>query len=301
MSIIIGGKQCDNKECFKKAIEEPNECAPYLGSKVCLSKKTLLLAANVANISIKPFTEPSIGDPDEDNTREKLHIWKQIAPAYDNEQINILNHYKIKDILGSDTITREQSLFKIAGPTDSTWLSNDDIDDTMKQWSIVFKDFLPLSFNMIDFMEYNSSLKNVLIPYEYSQNKYRTIATVINTDKFIGGKGGKHWTALFIDMRDTKEFTVEFFNSTGGIPDKSIRDWETMAIDSIRSIGATDNVKIVNAIGRQHQRSNSECGVYSLYYIYSRLINVAPRYFMENTIRDDEMRAFRKKIFRPKK
>ena len=54
---------------------------------------------------------------------------------------------------------------------------------------------------------------------------------------------------------------------------------------------------IVNT--RQHQRLDTECGVYSLYFIISRLEGKSCEFINNKIIRDKEMNSYRKKFFRP--
>ena len=48
----------------------------------------------------------------------------------------------------------------------------------------------------------------------------------------------------------------------------------------------------------KHQRGNNECGVYSLYFITSRLQGKSCDYLNKKIIKDPEMNKFRKKFFR---
>jgi len=47
----------------------------------------------------------------------------------------------------------------------------------------------------------------------------------------------------------------------------------------------------------RHQRGDTECGVYSLYYIRQRLEGTPARWFATDTVPDDAMIKFRKHLF----
>jgi hypothetical protein len=48
---------------------------------------------------------------------------------------------------------------------------------------------------------------------------------------------------------------------------------------------------------KEHQRKNTECGIYSIYFITSLLENKDPEYFVNERITDDEMFSLRDKFF----
>ena len=47
----------------------------------------------------------------------------------------------------------------------------------------------------------------------------------------------------------------------------------------------------------RHQKSKSECGVYSLFYIWARVHNIPPEQFSKNAIPDKLMFEFRQHLF----
>ena len=57
--------------------------------------------------------------------------------------------------------------------------------------------------------------------------------------------------------------------------------------------------KKINTI--EHQKKDSECGVYSLNYIISRLHGRTFEDITENIVRDNIMNSNRQKYFRPRK
>ena len=194
--------------------------------------------------------------------------------------------------------------FKVPGPRNSLkLLSNYDIDGTLKKWQKIFPDFYHCPFAMMDFAKTNDALETVSIPKIIEQGKYKNFGCIVNTD--ISSGPGKHWVAVFVhhphDLPD-EEWTIEYFNSAGRPPTKQIIAWQEKTKNELRdykfAIHKNTKVKTVAVTDVIHQESRSECGLYTLYYIRSRLDGV-PYTFFENTIiPDNVMTAFRKHIFR---
>lgn len=223
--------------------------------------------------------------------REKKILQAAASKLNCDDERCIIKSSEFSRVAGKDIAKHElETNFKIEGPTDTSLLNNYNIDKTLQQWAKKFSDnvnkFYAYNFNMKDFKRQNDTLATVKIQDLYA-NGFRTLACVINSDVYSGR--GKHWMALFGDMRGTK-WSVEFFNSSGNEPVKEFADWlidTKEAMDEIISkhnIGAT--AEIIKCTGLEHQKSKTECGVYSLYYIWARLNGIPAQYFKENEIKD---------------
>jgi hypothetical protein len=166
----------------------------------------------------------------------------------------------------------------------------------------------------------------------HSQNVKRPadcFGCVLNTD--VSSGPGKHWVAVFVDCRPSlgNPWTVEYFNSTGNAPCKDVIKWmeETRtALESYRKLccvsgtasdavhsGVPDSItgsKIdpntadlrkviaVPVSSISHQKSQTECGLYSLYFIRKRLVGTPYTFFQDYKIPDRQMIEFRKYVFR---
>jgi hypothetical protein len=202
--------------------------------------------------------------------------------------------------------------FKIAGPTDDKLLSNFDIDSLMKSWQLKWKCFFPYNFNMRDFNRNSykdgrvvhdvpDTLETIKFVDLYDQG-FRCAGCVINTDKYDGP--GKHWMALFVDMRGTSA-SIEFFNSSGNslresdefyrwlVKTKEQLDFLCSKIPAEK--GKKPSIYHVSTI--RHQKSKTECGVYSLFYIWARLNKTPIDYFLTKKIPDQFMFNFRQLLF----
>ncbi len=179
-----------------------------------------------------------------------------------------------------------------------------DIINVLGYFALVYNNFFNALYILSDVFDYNNimrniDLNNVLAGKEkcfvrnlqsYKMEKCNTLGCIINTDIHTGP--GIHWMALFVDMRNNRN-TVEFFNSSGNPPRKTI--YELM-----NKLARQINGNVVIATKRRHQEEDLECGVYSLFFIKSRLDGTDIKKFdgeNEIRIRDDEMEEFRKYIF----
>lgn len=204
----------------------------------------------------------------------------------------------IKDVLARD--------FKIGGPVDITLMSNINIDDaTLNQWMNSFKEFFNFGFTMSDFtikpargsVETDRSgnglgRSNII---DVIDSGYKTAGSVLNTDLHAGA--GKHWMAMFIDARDPLKITIEFFNSSGNMPQKNFKEWMSAAATLLKEkFPAPAEIREVIVSKIMHQHSRTECGVYALYYIWARL-NGIPYTAFSHRVPDELMFEFRQHLF----
>ncbi len=219
---------------------------------------------------------------------------------------------KLASKIGEEQVRREIiTNLKVVGPTDSKLLSNINIDATLKQWSLLKPQFFPFSFNMRNYASYSYQAGRILpqpdtlatIQFTDLYNgtfgtKYNCCGCVINSDTYQGD--GKHWMAFFADTRGP-EWTVEFFNSSGNAPAPEWINWLEKTKNAMELIIAgekrNNSVRIVKASSVRQQSSKSECGVYSLFYIWARIHDVPCEYFTTNRIPDQLMFEFRQHLF----
>jgi len=179
------------------------------------------------------------------------------------------------------------------------WLSSVDITKVMKQYESAFPFFEFLGPSPIDFDKTpkgepscvyeelcNFDIKKYLDP----NNKKTKIGIIFNTDPHY--LSGSHWISLFINI---KQQFIFFFDSTGDAPSKEINKFAKRIIKQGEDIGL--NLKyIVN--NKQHQKSNTECGIYSLFMIANLLKETkTPNDFLTTIFTDKEMTTFRQIFF----
>ena len=219
-----------------------------------------------------------------------------------NTESCVIKSQEISGVLGREHTDKIiATRFKPAGPANSTaWLNNDNIDHTIHQWSKIYPKFLHIPFQMIDFDKNETHLAQVNLVDEY-QRGMRRMGCVINTDKSTGS--GIHWFCIYIDMTDDKKWTLEYFDSAGDYPKKSVHEWLNNQRALLSAAHAGQAIEVVDVTrSNQLQRSTTECGVFSLWYILSRLNGIPYSYFSQPNATDDKMMyKFREFLFRLEK
>jgi len=204
-----------------------------------------------------------------------------------------------------------------ANPTE--WLTNFDIEKVMKQYEISNPEFKFIGPTTIDFDTRPESWGGKCVLEDlcnfdlarFIRAKRTKIGIVLNLDKHY--QGGSHWVSLYIDIHNKIIF---FFDSADNpIPlevyKKTIRsDGGGMKplVNRIIEQGEKQGIhfKFYTNQGNQHQKSNTECGVYSLFFLITMLTGKNPymkgimpmtgriRLFMKKKIPDKMMIECRK-------
>jgi hypothetical protein len=120
------------------------------------------------------------------------------------------------------------------------------------------------------------------------ENK-RHFSIICNTDFSRGG--GKHWFCIFITASESaSEFCIEIFDSQrrSDRVEREFLDFVTAIAKRLKS-----KCNILYTSDGQHQRGDTECGVYSLYYIKQRLDGVTSDRVTEKRIQDELMIQYR--------
>jgi hypothetical protein len=186
---------------------------------------------------------------------------------------------------------------KKEGPRDSTaLLSNFDIDETIEQWRREYPDMHHIPYAMIDFAtaDHGRGLDAADIS-KAAADGVKSVACVLNTDVSTGP--GKHWVCIHCDLA-SRPCTLEYFNSAGNPTPPQVLDWLEKQKALLREAGIPADVVGVTDV--RHQDSRTECGIYVLYYLRSRIVGIPLKHFFGARISDDSMTEFRKLLFRNK-
>ena len=179
------------------------------------------------------------------------------------------------------------------------WLSSVDIMNVMKQYEKAYKCFDFIGPTPIDFDKKRlygecvwDELCNFSLKDQIKQGKTK-IGIIFNTDPH--DKPGQHWISMFINIKKKKIF---FFDSTGdGAPSEV-----TKLIDKIKEQGQKLNPKLIFKVdsseGVEHQYGNTECGIYSLFFIVHMLEDkLTDHYLKTHILKDEYTNKFRKIYF----
>ena len=204
-------------------------------------------------------------------------------------------------VISVDTFAPEAPISWTRDPDE--WLTSEDIENVMRQYEDKFPTFEFLGPSPSD---YNApKLAGVCVWEElchFSLKKYMDLGTnkigvIFNTDPHT--EDGSHWVSLFININpknNLKNNYIFFFDSTGDRPQKEIRDFIKMVMQQGRALGMQfkyyENRK-------QHQKHNTECGMYALFMIVNLIEETrTPEEFMRGErIPDSQMLEFRKEYF----
>jgi hypothetical protein len=290
---------------------KPNECSWEKFRKnddvsVCSSPEVITKMVDFLNHLGEKINIKDLGDI---QTKVKIVEKLKEKTGCASESCSIQNE-KFKNFASPFVVERElKKNFKTKGPSNSTaWLSNFDIDDVLGEIKKNYSDqkFWNVPFQMRDFAKTapapgeceqvkNMNLESFNICKRYNEG-YRTFGVVINTDYSTGG--GIHWFALFVDMRKDDNWTIEYFNSSGSEPLTEISAWMKKTRLLLESKFPGKSITEIIASQEEHQKDDHSCGVYSLYYIISRLSRVPYKFFQTNKIQDTSMHKYRNFLFR---
>ena len=177
------------------------------------------------------------------------------------------------------------------------WLSSVDIEKVMKQYEISYPNFAFIGPSPIDFdtiVMHGECVWEEICKFdlkEYLKEGKTKIGFVFNTDPHY--KDGSHWIAMFIDVKKNYIF---YFDSNGDKAPKEIVNLENRIAEQGKELGIILEIK--GNYPKEHQLSDTECGMYVLYFIIELLTDRKEvDYFKRSTIRDHNMELLRDKYF----
>ena len=185
------------------------------------------------------------------------------------------------------------------------WLSSTDITSVMKRYEREHPDFEFLGPAPIDFDSADDSGPGCVwdeickfnIDDCLKRGKYR-IGFIFNTDPHY--KNGSHWIAMFVNMTPGEENYIYYFDSNGDKCPKQIIALRRRIVAQGKDTETAAPIVFTNRdnAGTQHQQTDTECGMYCLYFITSLLTDrLPPDYFGKTIVRDRVVERHRKIFF----
>lgn len=306
---------------LRKAVPAPQVlgCAPNArkkGQKTCLDKRSLDLV----------FRE-NFGDLEaDDDTKLRLLRDKNKPKCGEKEWCWTKNKYIV-----------EQRYVPKGPHKGNKWLNTNNIDETMKQYEKRFDDFkyigsFPIDFEVLNKIEVKEGFEPLEIckPLREILGNKKRIGIVLNLD-FHNGPG-THWVAMFLDfskdpyksivppsaknavpipptgqkltagdvhIRDNSNASIEYFDSVGDDYKSVPKEVVKFAKRIQREAAEMDRIAAFWFNGVQHQRGDSECGVYSCTFLLRRLHGMNVQDCSRYVIDDDEVNTMRELLFRP--
>lgn len=214
-----------------------------------------------------------------------------------NDEICLINKSNLSE---NDKQKLLKDYFRPKAPSEwlndpDMWLTNKDIENVMKQYEEAYPNFKFLGAVPIDFSApdpYNKLETKCIVDTfchvnlkSLKKDKKTIAAAVFNLDPHF--KGGSHWVSLVILLGKG----VYYFDSYGIQPPLQISRF-------MRSLTLQDSSLELGCCGRRFQYSNTECGMYSLYFIIRMIMGDSFKDFCKRAIDDKWMLLFRKYLFR---
>lgn len=179
------------------------------------------------------------------------------------------------------------------------WLSTSDIKDVMKQYERKYPSFLFMGPVPVDCPgEITCSLSGLDVGLLVERLGKTKLGVIYNLDRH--DEPGSHWVATYFDF---KKGNIIYFDSVGLPPPKLILDFLHKMKKSCEkyyrdTLGINKDVDIyINET--RFQFGNSECGIFSMYFIISNLKGVGITELSNETTNDEAMNELRKKYYRP--
>ena len=177
------------------------------------------------------------------------------------------------------------------------WLTSSDIEKVMKQYEKAYKCFSFLGPSPIDFDTkkiYGECVWEKLCHFNLKEQLARgktKFGVVFNLDPHY--LDGSHWVSLFINV---KKKMIFYFDSVGTkIPPRIMR-----FVNTVKSQGQSMGIDFTfdQNYPVEHQYGDTECGIYSIFFIVHMLEDkINGEYLKTHILRDKYMEKFRKVYF----
>ena len=156
----------------------------------------------------------------------------------------------------------------------NTWLNTSQLNLILEQLQNKYNDFKSYGALPMDFEKRNSNscitgdLCNIDLQGHFNEKIYK-IGIIFNLDDH--DEPGSHWTSMYIELEPCcrESPSMYYFDSVGSKPPKEIYDLVDKLQKQHHSIKGNTIDFIYNDI--QHQRGNTECGVYCLHFLETML------------------------------
>jgi hypothetical protein len=180
------------------------------------------------------------------------------------------------------------------------WLTSTDINKVMKQYEKAYKCFDFIGPSPIDFDKRRAhgvcvwdELCNFSLDQQIKRGKTK-IGIILNTDPH--DQPGEHWISMFINIKTRRIF---FFDSAGDTAPDEVK----VFVKRVQEQGTLLNMEMEYDENHptEHQYGDTECGIYSLFFIvYMLRDKLTSKYLKTHVLKDKYMEQFRKVFFNEK-
>jgi hypothetical protein len=301
----------NNKNTTKRNLPKNNKlnCNPSIRGGVVRGS---CLPVELLNILKKSYND---NNPDNKITSDKPRkIWndlkKRLTTCVSEDcWLNVISDEKYREKIEKYLFV-PRPLQPVEWSTDpNSWLSNFDIDNVLTEYEKSYTQFKAIKTATIDFdkicyVEDLCKLKSKYQLVNLIKSGKTKIGVVFNLDKMK--EEGSHWVSLFLDLQDNFIF---YFDSNGDKIPKEIKAFIERIKEFSSQLENPIELQEYNNYKVQHQFENSECGMYSLFFIITMLTNKMNnipfksleekiQLFREPRIPDNYVNEFRKIYFK---
>lgn len=242
------------------------KCGPHLefDNGSCIPLNLLIDMAEAYNKynknkkdQITLYEDIEIIEPD----NYKIYLLSQFKKRFNNDQTEWINQKYIELIEDDTKDYLQNNVFRPIGPQGKfEWLSTLDINGVLSQYEEKYPDFKFLGAVPIDFEDLSYLPFKKIDFKEFIDNGVKRLGVIFNLDEHY--KSGSHWVSLFTDLDKGQ---IYFSDSYGTAVPKRIATF----MGKIKNFLEKCNHKNIDIRHNktQHQKGNSECGVYSINFI----------------------------------
>lgn len=232
-------------------------------------------------------------------TNNNKEIWVKLKDYYSNVcnketcwVRQLVKDTKLeKDLL--DAFAPESPKEWIKNPNE--WLSSIDILKVMNQYEKKYKCFDFLGPSPIDYDTkklYGECVWDELCKFnlqKFIDRGISKIGVIFNLDPHY--KGGSHWVSLFINI---KKKIIFYFDSAGETIPKQIKKFADEVAKQGLQLKKPIDFKFDQNYPVEHQYGNTECGIYSIFFITHMLEDkINGHYLKTHILKDKYMEKFR--------
>uniref|UniRef100_A0A6C0CQ02 Ubiquitin-like protease family profile domain-containing protein n=1 Tax=viral metagenome TaxID=1070528 RepID=A0A6C0CQ02_9ZZZZ len=217
------------------------------------------------------------------NDKIKSSSAQDIWVFFKNKFSNTCENEKcwMRQQFAKNNLSREMTLYTFAPDAPSTWddnpnewLTSTELSSVMSHFEKKHPNFLFIGPTPIDFdsvTQHNECVWDEMcsfsIPNLLKKRKHK-IGIIYNTDPHT--EDGEHWIASFIDLKPKNGNPFHFhFDSNGDPPKKEIKAFQKRLEEQASSINM--QLEFDKNHPFEHQYGESECGMYTLYFIINML------------------------------
>lgn len=210
------------------------------------------------------------------NTQQPHRIWSELKRKLHHCDNEICWLDEFRDINLKSYI--KNKLFSPSKPADwknnpRKWISNYDILKVLAQYENKFPFFKLMNPTTLDFDERYSyglggCISNEICTFNLNdmiERGFTKIGFIFNLSK--RHQKGSHWVSLFVDI--TKKYILYFDSNGNESPDEVTTLTKRIMLQGKQLTNPIEFEYTQNKIS--HQRSNTECGMYSLYFMITQI------------------------------